>query len=289
MRVLGRNPAPDSLRRVEVDPEALESGELAPAEGTGGPTRVNPEEPDPPEDGSLSERILGGAASGSQNERSNPGTSDTSTHQRSTPTSLSDVSETTQQQMSESTRQNQEITDVQGQLDNAAQVFLPALAVETGSRAATLITGGVATSSFVGQGTFQKVVEVGLPVVLGVATFMLGERMDNVYIKQSAVGMAIPAADALLNPVLNPIESSLTAAPSGGGGGSNGGGGGGGQEGLRGRRAGMGYGEFLTEENMGMGANRQLASGDGMGVDKSKDLVQESDEGSRFAQVSVDE
>jgi hypothetical protein len=285
MRVLGRNPAPDSLRRVEVDPSALESGDLQPAGDPSGPTRANPSEPEPSDDGSLSERILGGDSNGSQERSNPPGTNDTSTNQRSTPTSLSDVSETTQSQMPESTRENPGVTDVQGQLDNAAQVFLPALAVETGSRAATLITGGVATSSFVGQGTFQKVVEVGLPVVLGVATFMLGERMNNVYIKQSAVGMAIPAADALLNPILNPIESSLQSAPSGGGGN----GGGSGQQGLRGSRAGMGYGEFLTEENMGMSADQQLPAGDGMGVDKSKDLVQESEEGSRFAKVSVDE
>ena len=199
--------------------------------------------------------------------------------------------ETTQTQMPDSdTRENPDaVTDVDAQIQNAAQVFLPALAVETGSRASTLITGGVATSSMVGQGTFQKVVEVGLPVVLGIATFMIGERMDNVYVKQSAVGMAIPAADAALNPILSPVESALTGQPSSGG---AGGGGGNGQQG-------MGYGEFLTENRMGgMGggvpAHRQLSGAQaeaqsGMGIDKSTDLVEESEEGSRFAKVSMDE
>jgi hypothetical protein len=191
------------------------------------------------------------------------------------------------------TRENPDaVTDVDAQIQNAAQVFLPALAVETGSRASTLITGGVATTNLVGSGTFQKVVEVGLPVVLGIATFMIGERMDNVYVKQSAVGMAIPAADALLNPILSPVESALGGQPA-----SGNGGGGNGQQGMMGRAGGMGYGEFLTENRMGgMGggvpANRQLSGGgaqSGMGVDKSTDLVEESEEGSRFAKVSMDE
>jgi hypothetical protein len=198
-------------------------------------------------------------------------------------------------QMPESnTRENPDaVTDVNAQIQNAGQVFLPALAVETGSRASTLITGGVATSSMVGSGTFQKVVEVSLPVVLGIATFMIGERMDNVYIKQSAVGMAIPAADALLNPILSPVESALGGQPAGGGNGG-GNGGGSGQQGMA-PRGGMGYGEFMTEEDqMGMGsavpANRQLSGqSDGMGIDRSTDLVEESQEGSRFAKVSVDE
>jgi len=188
------------------------------------------------------------------------------------------------------TRENPDaVTDVDAQIQNAAQVFLPALAVETGSRASTLITGGVATTNLVGSGTFQKVVEVGLPVVLGIATFMIGERMDNVYVKQSAVGMAIPAADALLNPILSPVEDALGGQPASGNG----------QQGMA-RAGGMGYGEFLTENRMGgMGggvpANRQLSGGQsggaqsGMGIDKSTDLVEESEDGSRFAKVSMDE
>lgn len=302
MRVLGRNPAPEQLRRVEVEPEALEGGDLqTPSENGQGPTRGNPEggggTPDGMAGGSLRRRILGsggkkthdGSDDGSpQNAR------DTSQKSRSNPTSLSEVAdETTDTQMSESqSRENPDaVTDVDAQLQNAAQVFLPALAVETGSRASTLITGGVATSGMVGSGTFQKVVEVGLPVILGIATFMVGERMNNVYVKQSAVGMAIPAADALLNPILNPVESALTSQPA-----SGGGNGGNGQQGMA--RAGMGYGEFLTEERAvgGMGgvpADRQLSGAEGgaqsgMGIDKSTDLVEESDEGSRFAKVSMD-
>ena len=227
-------------------------------------------------------------AHGGSDHGSHKDARDSSQKSRSNPTSLSEVAdETTHTQMPDSnTRENPDaVTDVDAQIQNAAQVFLPALAVETGSRASTLITGGVATSNVVGQGTFQKVVEVGLPVVLGIATFMIGERMDNVYVKQSAVGMAIPAADAALNPILSPVESALTGQPSSGGGGNG--------------QQGMGYGEFLTENRMGgMGggvpAHRQLSGAQteaqsGMGIDKSTDLVEESEEGSRFAKVSMDE
>lgn len=298
MRVLGRNPAPEQLRRVEVEPEALDGAEVQPPENGGqGPTRQNPENPEGMASGSLKRRILGSEQSntdGGSHGSSQNGTSDSSQKRRSNPTSLSEVAdETPNAQMSEQSRENPDaVTDVDAQIQNAAQVFLPALAVETGSRASTLITGGVATSNMVGTGTFQKVVEVGLPVILGIATFMLGERMDNVYVKQSAVGMAIPAADALLNPILNPVESALTGQPAGGGGN---GGGGNGQQGMA--RAGMGYGEFLTERGTGMGASpgvpaeRQLSGGaeDGMGIDKSTDLVEESEEGSRFAKVAMDE
>jgi len=300
MRVLGRNPAPEQLRSVEVDPDALDGAEVEPPNSGQGPTRQNPGSPDGMAEGSLKERIIGSGGpdtAGSDNGSPQDGTSDTSQKSRSNPTSLSEVAdETNDTQMSDSqSRENPDaVTDVDAQIQNAAQVFLPALAVETGSRASTLITGGVATSNMVGTGTFQKVVEVGLPVVLGIATFMIGERMDNVYVKQSAVGMAIPAADALLNPILNPVESALTGQPASGGGGN--GGGGNGQQGMA--RAGMGYGEFLTENRMsGMGANsgvpanRQLSGGgeDGMGIDKSTDLVEESEEGSRFAKVAMDE
>jgi len=299
MRVLGRNPAPEQLRRVEVEPEALDGAEIQPPDGGQGPTRQNPEEQEGMSGGSLKRRILGSEQAtpnpGSEHGSSQNGMSDSSQKRRSNPTSLSEVAdETTGTQMSDTPRENPDaVTDVDAQIQNAAQVFLPALAVETGSRASTLITGGVATSNMVGSGTFQKVVEVGLPVILGIATFMIGERMDNVYVKQSAVGMAIPAADALLNPILNPVESALTGQPAGGGGGGNGGGNG--QQGMA--RAGMGYGEFLTEQRGGMGAspgvpaNRQLSGGaeDGMGIDKSTDLVKESEEGSRFAKVAMDE
>jgi hypothetical protein len=102
--------------------------------------------------------------------------------------------------------------------------------------------------------------------------------------------MAIPAADALLNPILSPVENALGGQPAGGGNG-----GGNGQQGMAAPRGGMGYGEFMTEEDqMGMGsavpANRQLSGqSDGMGIDRSTDLVEESQEGSRFAKVSVDE
>jgi len=296
MRVLGRNPAPEQLRRVEVEPEALDGAEVQPPDGGQGPTRQNPEDPEGMASGTLKRRILGSGQStsdpGSEHGSSQNGMSDSSQKSRSNPTSLSEVAdETTGTQMSDTqSRENPDsVTDVDAQIQNAAQVFLPALAVETGSRASTLITGGVATSNMVGSGTFQKVVEVGLPVILGIATFMLGERMDNVYVKQSAVGMAIPAADALLNPILNPVESALTGQPGGGNGGGNG------QQGMA--RAGMGYGEFLTEQGGGMGASpgvpaeRQLSGGaeSGMGIDKSTDIVEESEEGSRFAKVAMDE
>lgn len=299
MRVLGRNPAPAQLRSVKVEPEALDGADVELPDGGGqSPTRQNPEEPGGMASGSLKRRILGSDQSetdgGSGHGSSKNGTSDSSQKSRSNPTSLSEVAdETPNAQMSEQSRENPDsVTDVDAQIQNAAQVFLPALAVETGSRASTLITGGVSTSGMVGTGTFQKVVEVGLPVILGIATFMIGERMDNVYVKQSAVGMAIPAADALLNPILSPVESALGGQPSGGGGG----GGGNGTQGMAG--PGMGYGEFLTERTQaGMGAsagvpaNRQLSGGaqDGMGIDKSTDLVEESDDGSRFAKVAMDE
>lgn len=226
---------------------------------------------DNPDATGLEERIFGG---GSDRHASDLSTSKEARPSRETGTGTSPA------KMADGSRDNPstDVTDVEGQLDNAAQVMLPALAVETGSRASSLITGGVTSSTWVqNQGAFlRRTVTIGLPILLGVATFMVGARMKNVYVKQSAVGMAIPAADAVLNPILSPVESSLT------GGGGNGGGNG---------TQGMGYGEFLVgERQRGMG-DALPAGGDsapaGMGIERSTDLVSEGG-GNRFAQVERD-
>jgi hypothetical protein len=305
MRVLARNPAPAQLRRVEVDKgdveAALAGGKIAPAgadapdAATSGAPRSNPTKNAPTNSASeaasedspegLSERIFGQGSSASQNpEGAAEGTvqSDLSNSKEASPTPVGDASRGTsgtgasnQPPMAEETRENPQQGVIQKQFGNAAQVFLPAVAVEAGNRASTLITGGVANTSAVqGQGAFvQRTVAIGAPIVLGILTFMVGSRMDNVYVKQSAVGMAIPAADAVLDPLLSPVESSLS---NGGSEGSNG------QEGI-------GYGEYLVEENgMGLPAAepREAQAQEGLGIERSVDLTSEGPD-DRFAQVAV--
>ena len=181
-----------------------------------------------------------------------------------------------------------EIPSLSEQAENAGEVLIPAVSVEVGQRASSAITTRLSTMNAISsQGKMvRRLAAVGTPIALALLTYYVGGSVvKNKYIQQSAVGMAIPAVDNLIDPVLAPVEDAVSGKNAGSG---SSGGGSGSQSGT----SGLGYGESLVGGQSGMGEARQLpgresAPQSGMGINRSTNLLEEEESG-QGVEVAMD-